>query len=334
VTKLPTVSIVDIKPTPCQDAIPVVRQLEALFDTVPSQELLKALKVYYAGRKGYTYGVLWKTYLAMTVLNLPSFAALIRTLQNNPYVARACGITNIEAMPSKFAYSRFMRKLQMPKNAVLVKNIMRTLTRRCYEAFSSFGKSVAIDATDLKAWSNGSKKRKSDPDAGWVIKGDSNGRRKFVWGYKMHLMVDTKYEIPITANVTKGNVADIRQATPLLSQARYITSKFCPNYVICDAGYSSEELRKVIKRQWRAQPIIKAYKTHKKWLAEETAGWQTIFNRRTAVERVFSRMKTQKRLNNITVRHRRKVTVHSLIPVIVTQAIALAFPEAPRNCVV
>ena len=51
------------------------------------------------------------------------------------------------------------------------------------------------------------------------------------------------------------------------------------------------------------------------------------------VERVFGRMKNHRRLNNITVRRRRKVTIHSLIPVIVTQAMALAFPDTPRNCV-
>ena len=134
-------------------------------------------------------------------------------------------------------------------------------------------------------------------------------------------------------NITKGNTADICQATPLLSQARYINSKFKPEYVICDAGYSSDELRKVIKRQWRAQRIIRAPKTHKKWIDEQTPEWQSIFNRRTAIERVFGRMKNHKRLNNITLRRRRKVTIHSLIPVIVTQAMALAFPNAPRNCV-
>ena len=89
----------------------------------------------------------------------------------------------------------------------------------------------------------------------------------------------------------------------------------------------------MIKRQWRAQPIIKALSIHKKRLPEETAEWQLIFNRRTAVERVFSGMKSQRRLNNVTVRRHRKVTVHSLVPVIVTQAVALAFPGAPRNCV-
>ena len=220
-----TTSILNTKFAKCQDAIPIISQLEALFNTIPEEELLKALRVYYAGRSGYTYRVLWRTYVAMTVLNLPSSAALVRTLQNNPYIAQACGIANPKAIPSKFAYSRFMRKLQVPNNVVLVKNIMRNLTCRCYETFPNFAKCVAIDATDLKAWSNGSKKRKTDPDTGWVIKADSNGKRKFVWGYKMHLMVDTNYEIPITANITAGNMADVRQATPLLSQARYINSR-------------------------------------------------------------------------------------------------------------
>jgi len=333
VTQPLTIFNIATKQAKSQESVPIARQLEALFNMIPEEKLLKALKVYYAGRRGYTSKILWRGYVAMTVLNLCSFAALIRALQDNPYMAQACGITSPAAIPSKFAYSRFLRKLQEPKNVVLVKNIMRTLTHKCYEVFPNFGKSVAIDATDLKAWSNASKTRKSDSDAGWVVKAGTNGKKKYVWGYKMHLMVDTTHEIPITASITKGNTADVRQATPLLSQARYITGKFYPEYVICDAGYTSEELRRAIKRQWRAQPIIRAPKSHKRRLPEETAEWQTIFNRRTAVERVFGRMKNHRRLNNITVRRRRKVTVHSLIPVIVTQAVALAFPETPRNCV-
>lgn len=332
-TKALTISSVDPKPLKCQDTVPIVRQLEAIFNTIPEDELLRALKVYYAGRNGYTYKVLWRTYVAMAVLNLPSFAALIRTLENNPYIAQACGIMSPDAIPSKFAYSRFVDKLRRRKPVTLVKDIMRALTRKCYETLPNFGKSVAIDATDLKAWSNGRKTHTSDPDAGWVMKPDTAGKPKFVWGYKMHLMVDTTYEIPMTANITRGNTSDVRQATPLLSQARYITGKFHPEYVICDAGYSSYALRKAIKRQWRARPIIRSPKTHKRWIGEETADWQPIFNRRTAVERVFGRMKNHRRLNNITVRRRLKVTVHSLIPVIVTQAVALAFPETPRNCV-
>jgi len=331
--KPPTIYNGAIEQTKSQDGIPIARQLEALFNIIPEDDLLKALKVYYAGRCGYTYRVLWRTYVAMVVLNLPSFAALIRTLENNPYLAQACGIGNSDTIPSKFAYSRFLRKLEEPRYVVCVKKIMRALARRCYEAFPDFGKSVAIDATDLKAWSSGTKEHKSDPDAGWVIKADTNGKRKFVWGYKMHLMVDTRHELPIAVNITTGNTADIRQATPLLSQARKIYNKFYPQYVICDAGYSSRQLRITIKRWWAAQAIIKAPRNQKRWVAKETPEWKVIFNRRVAVERVFARMKNHRRLNNITVRRLKKVTVHSLIPVIVTQAVALAFPNTPRNCI-
>lgn len=316
-----------------QDTIPVARQLEALFNTIPEEELLKALKTYYAGRNGYTYRVIWRTYIAMTILNLPSFAALIRALQNNPYIALTCGIISPFGIPSKFAYSRFMHKLQIKHNEVLVKNIMRHLTRKCYKTLPNFGKSVAIDSTDLKAWSNGTKERKTDPDAGWAVKDGTNGKQKFVWGYKLHLLVDTTHEIPIGANITRGNFADIKQSTALLTQARRTYGKFHPEYIICDAGYSSGWLRKVINKQWHAQPIIKSRKKDR-WIAEETPEWKLIFNRRTAVERVFGRMKGHRRLNNITVRRKRKVTVHSLIPIIVTQAVALAFPDTPRCCTV
>jgi transposase len=332
VTNHPTTSILDEEPLKRQATVPIVQQLEAIFNTIPEDELLGALKAYYAGRNGYTYKILWRTYVAMSVLNLPSFAALRRTLENNPYIAEACGINGPEGIPSKFAYSRFMRKLQIKHNEVLVRNIMRALTRRCYETLPGFGKSVAIDSTDLKAWSNGSKERKSDPDAGWAIKDGTNGKQKFVWGYKLHLLVDTTHEIPIAANITKGNTADVRQATPLLARARFTYGGFHPEYIICDAGYNSGRLRKVCKKQWHAKPIIKARKGEKR-IADETPDWKLIFSRRTAVERVFGRMKNHRRLNNITVRRRRKVTVHSLIPVIVTQAVALAFPETPRNCV-
>ena len=331
-TNHPTTSILDREPLKRQGAVPIARQLEAIFNTIPEDELLRALKVYYAGRNGYTYKILWRTYVAMSILNLPSFAALRRTLENSPFIAQACGIINPYNIPSKFAYSRFMGKLQTKHNEVLVRNIMRELTRRCYQIFPNFGKSVAIDSTDLKAWSNGTKERKSDSDAGWVVKDGTNGKQKFVWGYKLHLLVDTTHEIPMGANITKGNYGDIRQATALLAQVRRTYGRFHPEYVICDAAYSSDRIRKVFKKQWHTQPIIKSRRKDR-WIADETPEWQLIFNRRTAVERAFSRMKGHRRLNNITVRRKRRVTVHSLIPIIVTQAVALAFPDTPRNCV-
>jgi transposase len=303
--------------------IPVVRQLHTIFDTVPDKELLTALKAP-TGRPGYGE-ILWKTYIAMTVLSLPSFASLIRTLQNNPYIAIACGITSPEGIPTKFAYSRFMQKLARPKYVVMVKNIMRSLTRSLYDVLPDFGKSVAIDSTDLKAWSNGAKKPASDADAPWAVKPDTAGRMKYYFGYKLHLLADTEHELPIAGKVTTASVHDIRATTPLLSEARFTNSKFHPEYVICDAGYSSQKLRQTIKRQYRTQPIIKVNPSHKKAkaLLPETQEFKEIYNRRSSIERLFGRLKGYRRLNNITVRRIRKVTVHCFISLIVVQTQAL-----------
>ena len=307
---------------------PLARQLAALFDAIPDKEFLDSLRTYYAGRRGYTHLVLWRTYIAMTYLSLPSFAALIRALQDNPSLREACGINDIDGIPSTFAYSRFMKKLgnYWPR----VKTIMRQLTRHLFETLPRFGKSVAIDSTDIKGHSNGRKRGKngkvSDPDAGWCVKSNTEGNRKYVWGYKVHILCDTEYELPIAVDVTPGNVHDSKKALNLLGQARWTYSKFHPDYVICDAGYSSENIRYNIKRQYRAEPIIKSNPTHKKAIAKnpQTKEWNAIYSRRQAIERLNGRLKAHRRLNNLTVRGRFKVRVHAWLSIIVCQAQAVA----------
>jgi transposase len=301
---------------------PAVKQLNAIFRSIPDRDLIADLKAS-TGRPGYTVEVLWKTYVAGVVLGLPTFASLIRTLQNNPLIAVACGITGYEGIPTKFAYSRFMRKLSQPRYVVMVKNIMRSLTRSLYDTLPNFGKSVAIDSTDLKAWSNGANHPVADPDATWAVKLDTSGKKKFYFGYKLHLLADTQYELPVAANLTTGSIHDTRVASRVLGQARFTYSRFHPKYVICDAGYSSTKLRRLIKSQYHAEPIIKVNPAHKKALFPETEEWKAIYNRRSSIERIFSRLKGYRRLNNITVRRIHKVTVHCFLSLIVVQAQAL-----------
>jgi transposase len=303
-------------------SVPIVRQLNAIFNSIPDETLIAALKAF-TGRPGYGVEIIWRTYVAMTVLGLPSFASLIRTLQSSPLIAVACGITSYEGIPTKFAYSRFMRKLSQPKYVVMVKDIMRSLTRSLYDTLPDFGKSVAIDSTDLKAWSNGAKKPPSDPDAAWAAKIDTSGKIKFYYGYKLHLLADTQYELPIAANITAGSANDGRIASRVLGQARFTYGRFSPQYVICDAGYSSTKLRFLIKRQYRAKPIIKVNPAHKKALFPETEEWKAIYKRRASIERLFGRLKCYRRLNNVTVRRKYKVTINCFLSLIVVQAQAL-----------
>jgi len=52
----------------------------------------------------------------------------------------------------------------------------------------------------------------------------------------------------------------------------------------------------------------------------ETLEWKKLYNRRTAVERIFSRFKEQRKLNNVTVRRKKKVTIHCFLSIMVVQA--------------
>jgi len=211
-----------------------------------------------------------------------------------------------------------------------------------FDTYPDFGKSVAIDSTDIKAWSNGGKRGRkhnggkkrqkakvgkvSDPDAGWVVKRNTEGNKKYVWGYKVHILADTQYELPIAIDISAGNVHDINKATPLLAQARFTTKLFKPKYVICDAGYSDKKLRHVIRDQYWAKPIIDPNPRHKKAAArtKKTAEWKAIYNRRTSIERLNGRLKAHRGLNSVRVRGRFKVRIHSMLATIVCQSLALA----------
>lgn len=330
---------------------PIVEELEAIFESLPDDELLVKLRgPRRRGRPGYDPEALWRCYVVYYALGLESVSDLIRLLHDNPFIAQVCGINRPEGIPSQPTFSRFGAKLAKRPFSLAVKNIMRALTGQLYELLPDFGKSVAIDSTHVKAWSNGNKKGKrgtstnkrqkprvgkvSDPHAGWVVKANTEGNVQFVWGYKVHILCDTRYELPLVADITKGNVHDVKKATPLLAQARY-AHRFSPEYVICDSGYSSDSLRRVIKRQYRATPVIDPNPTHKKAVLrqEDIPDWKTIYNRRTAVERLNGRLKAFFKLDAVRVRGRRKVGLHALLSVIILQARALAFPNRLRRCV-
>ena len=310
---------------------PVATELEAIFKELPDEVLLSTLKgPRRRGRPGYEPEKLWRSFVAYYCLGLDSVSALIRLLYDNPFVAQTCGFDSPDDIPSQSTFSRFGTKLAKSRIALLVKNILRNLTRRLYDTLPGFGKSVAIDSTDIKAWSNGGKKGKnkkvSDLDAGWIVKQNTEGNKKYVWGFKVHILADAIYELPMVVDVTAGNVADVKRAGPLLRQARFTTSKFHPDYVIADAGYSSDALRSHIKRQYRAEPIIDPNPSHKKAFAKtvKTPEWKAIYNRRVAIERVNGRLKEHRRLNALRGRGKFKVRIHAFLSTIVCQAQALA----------
>ena len=137
--------------------------------------------------------------------------------------------------------------------------------------------------------------------------------------------MDCESELPIAANVSAGNVSDVTRASNVLQEARHTTGKFRPRHVMADKGYSSKDLFYLIRRQYRAEPIIQVNRGHKALMGrygiwENTVSWKALYGQRQAVERAYSRLKGQRSLNHITVRGLRKVTVHCYLALIAMQA--------------
>lgn len=316
---------------------PIVGKLRALFEALPDKDLLEKLTgPKRRGRPGFSSLTLWHCWVAYYSLGLESVSELLRTLVNNPFLAEACGC--VGQVPSQPTLSRFGTKLARPSTAQAVKNIMRSLTRTLHATLPDFGKSVAIDGTDIKGWSHGGKKSRktgqlTDPDAGWSVKTNTEGNKKYVWGYKVHLLCDTTYELPLAVDISAGNVHDLKKASPLLNQASRAYSGFNPDYVICDAAYSSFELRRQIKRNWGATPIIDPNPRHLRAIERQPIdeAFKAIYRRRTSVERLNSRLKVSYRLNHVRVRGRFKVRLHAFLSVVVLLAQAVACPQAPRR---
>jgi len=313
-------------------APPVVAELEAVFSQLPDEDLIAQLRgPTRRGPKGHPVETLWRCFVTKYVLGLESTAALIRTLHNNPFIAQACGLNSSDTIPHESTFSRFFAKLSQFRMAARLKDVSRSLVRRCYAEIPAFGDRVALDSSTLKAWSNAGKTPKADPRAGWSVKKGTQGTKEFTYGWKLHLLVDCETELPVAANVSAGNVHDAERASNVLREARFTYKNFgsnstAPRFVLADQGYSGKELFSLIRWQYKAEPIIQVNKSHKRLASREvqwSPEWTALYKQRQAVERAFSRLKGQRSLNHIRVRGLRKVTAHCYLSVIALQVVNL-----------
>lgn len=153
------------------------------------------------------------------VYRIPTIAELRRHLQVSAELRWLCGLTRADRVPSAATFSRFLTLLAAHPEAL--EAAFQDLVQRFAVSAPDFGQQVAVDSTDIHAAANGHRAQPADPDARWGVKGAPGGKKdeKYRWfGYKLHLAVDTRYELPLAFSITPANAADSSQAIPLLEQ--------------------------------------------------------------------------------------------------------------------
>ena len=229
-------------------------QLAEILDSVEASAIITRLEQYRAagGPKGYSLQALWRAYLSSFVLNLPHTNALIRRLQDDPALRLLCGFSG--PLPHRSTFNRFISRLGSHHD--LVTDCLASLTDQLREFLPGLGQQVALDSTTVRSHSNPNRESKitgrvSDPEASWTAKNSARGKDQKDWsfGYKLHLVADATYGVPIYGYVTTASRNDSPELPSLLDRAKLTHEWHQPEYVMADRGYDSRANHEAVKER-------------------------------------------------------------------------------------
>lgn len=252
-------------------------RLVMVLEALAAEKLIATLeKEHWTGRKGYSVRGMWSAIIAGVLYQCNSIADVARLLRRDKDLRMICGFSK-DRLPGQDALERFLKKLV--RNEDLLEECFTRLVEGLRELLPGFGTKLAVDSTDIKAYSNGHRKNPSDPDASWgakgaghhggprsdsepgVKRGNRRKKRDLYWwfGYKLHLVVDAIYELPVSFALTPANEADTAQVKCLLKEAipdNGNDRKERPEAIIMDKGYDSQDNYRIVFGEYKAAPII------------------------------------------------------------------------------
>ena len=240
----------------CQS--PLAEELKEIFDSVPFQRLVKTLKNYrWTGRPGYNPETMLKAMLVGYYKAIGTLAELARYVEDHREIASVCGFRDDEPTPSRSTLSRFISRLARHQD--LLDECLEIIADGFKDLLPDFGKVVAIDCTSVPSYSNPDNEPVSDPVAGWIVR-EGSERKQWEFGYRLHLIVDANWELPIAKEVTLAKDNEKVATLPMLWKTRENLPWFKPDAVIADKAYDIYDHYNAIVRDLGADPIIKHVK--------------------------------------------------------------------------
>ena len=102
---------------------------------------------------------------------------------------------------------------------------------------------MAIDSTIVRSHCNPNRKHVSDPEASWTAKNSARakeGGKDWHHGYKVHMVADANYGVPLAHLVTTARRNDSPELPAVIARAEALYPWFKPAAVIADRGYDSK----------------------------------------------------------------------------------------------
>jgi hypothetical protein len=300
------------------------------------------------GRPPHDRGAMARAFIAKAIWNLPSTRALLDRLQSDAALRRMCGWETAVAVPDETVFSRAFAEFAKTEfgQRVHAALIEKTQGPRLVGHISR-------DATSIEAREKPTPKPKPQATAPVALlprrkagepkrpeqmtrverqcsgtmtltqmmaelprvcdvgcKTNSAGH-KYMWiGYKLHLDV-ADGQIPISCLLTSASLHDSQAAVPL---AEMTAQRVTNLYDLMDKGYESHHIQRHSEKLGHV-PIIDRQKRNGQAVEMEPARAQR-FRERTAVERVYARLKDEFGGQTVRVRGAAKVMTHVMFGIL------------------
>jgi len=245
-----------------------LERLRLVLENMPDEAFMKKLeKERGKGRDEYPVRAMWNALLAGIVFQHESDAKLLRELSRNGQLRAMCGFHG--KAPTPWAFSRFLKKILA--HQADVEALFDQLVKQAEKALPGFGKHLAMDSKAISSFAQRKNKKEKpdgrrDTDADYgkkVYRGtreDGTAWEKLItwFGYKLHLVVDAVYELPVAFSVTKASVPDVKEAHRLLEQMEERQSEWFAKAetLSADRGYDDTKLIEKCWDRYGIKPVI------------------------------------------------------------------------------
>jgi hypothetical protein len=258
------------------DAASDLYRLQLVLSALPDEELVSTLEHRRGhGRNDYPIRPTWNATIAGIVYQHPSAASLLRELRRNGELRDLCGYDPLlgeEAVPSDDAFGNFLEVVMEHHEQVAA--IFHHLVDQLAVVLPSLGEKLAVDSKAIRSYgkpvTDVHKKeqadRRRDVDADWgkkTYKGmrqDGSTWEKVVrwFGYKLHLIVDSVYELPVGFELTTASANDSPRLLPLVEQMeqRHPHLVARSQELSADKGYDSKANNRVLFDEYGITPVI------------------------------------------------------------------------------
>ena len=261
-----------------------------------------------------------KALIVKRLQQIPSERELCRRLWKDDNLRELCDIEAEQNPYHPSQLSRFKKRV----GARRLQRIMNKLLKELLKRGVINGETVVLDATFIKAYSrrdpHENSRGKSDPEA----RVGRNGKT-FDLGYKLHVAIDAKSELPLAVIVAPANGNEKKYAPALFSDALKAAGQRV-NTIVADSQYSSRKLRELIlshgvravipysvNQRRVEQDLLRVDKCFRTYGPESE---RLLYRFRAAIEWVNSRLEEQLCLNRHRVRDLKNITVHALLCII------------------